>query len=100
MTSESGTDHMGVVHRVKGGRPPRRSRRLRGMSIRGLMLFSLVVGGWLGWVCHQARVQREAVAAVRRAGSVTFDWQWNNGAAAGNEPGWLRRQLGPGRPTG
>jgi hypothetical protein len=66
-----------------------------------LMLLVLAVGGGLGWICHQARVQREAVAAIEAAGGeVVFDWQWDSvNACVRNdtpEPGWLTRQLGPG----
>jgi hypothetical protein len=57
------------------------------------MLVVLVVGGSLGWICYRARVQREAVAAIERAGGeVKFDWQ----ARPPGRPGWLRRQVGPG----
>jgi internalin A len=76
-------------------------KRLRGLSIRMLMLVVLVVGGGLGWICHRARVQREAVAAIRAAGGdVAFDWQWDPASSkpmsGSPNPGWLRRQLGPG----
>ena len=48
-------------------------RRVR-ISLRGLMVVVLVIGGGLGWVMQRARVQREAVAAIRRAGgSVLYD---------------------------
>jgi hypothetical protein len=71
---------------------PRRRKRLRGLSIRALMLLVLVVGGWLGWTCYRARVQREAVAAIKRAGGeVRYNWE-----QVDDEPGWLRRHLGPG----
>jgi hypothetical protein len=67
------------------------------MSLRALMLLIVVVAGWLGWICHRARVQREAVAAIERAGGqVWFNWQLKNGVVTGGEPGWLRRRLGPG----
>jgi internalin A len=32
------------------------------------MVLVLVLGGWLSWIVHRARVQREAVAAIRQAG--------------------------------
>jgi hypothetical protein len=42
-------------------------------------------------------VQREAVAAIERAGGyVRFDWQYDDGVLGKQEPGWLRRHLGPG----
>lgn len=47
--------------------------RLR-LSVRGLMVLVLVLGGGIGWVVNRARVQREAVAAIRRAGGqVRYD---------------------------
>jgi internalin A len=36
--------------------------------VRGLILLVLVVGVWLGWIIRSARIQREAVAAIQRAG--------------------------------
>ncbi len=38
------------------------------LSVRALMVLVLVCGGWLGWVVHRARVQKDAVAAIERAG--------------------------------
>ncbi len=37
-------------------------------SLRGLIVVVLIIGGSLGWVVHRARVQREAVAAIEKAG--------------------------------
>jgi hypothetical protein len=65
------------------------------------MVLVLVVGGGLGWWIHRARVQREAVVAIRRAGGeVAYSWEWSNGAPVVPRPkppwpGWLRRILGP-----
>src|SRR5262245_44099219 len=54
---------------------PRR-RRWFTLSVRALMIFVLVIGGGLGWVVHRARVQRNAVTAIERAGGrVYYDWQ-------------------------
>src|SRR4051812_27595650 len=55
-------------------------RRLRlRLSVRALMVVVLVLGGAFGWIAHLARlarVQRDAVAAIRKAhGSVLYDWQ-------------------------
>jgi len=71
------------------------------MSLRALMLVIVAVAGWLGWICHRARVHREAVAAIERAGGVVaFDWQLDSATAqfkpGSPSPGVLRRQLGPG----
>jgi hypothetical protein len=67
------------------------------MSLRALMLLIAVVAGWLGWICHRARVLREAVTAIESAGgTVYYDWEWKDGLPMTEEPGWLRRRLGPG----
>src|SRR5262245_3580204 len=75
-------------------------RRLR-FSVRALMVLVLIIGGGLGWVIHRARVQRDAVATIRRAGGdVAYSWQWSGGRPVfprSKPPGpdWLRRILGP-----
>ena len=38
-------------------------------GVRGLLASVLVIGGWLGWLAHRARVQREAAAAIKWAGA-------------------------------
>jgi internalin A len=68
-------------------------------SVRMLVLMVLVSGGVLGWLVNQARIQREAVAAIQRAGGVTlYDWEWNDGrpAQVAEPPGprWLVDRLG------
>ncbi len=59
---------------------PRRTWRQRlrfRLSVRALMVLVLVLGGWLGWVVHRARVQREVVATIVRAGGrVWYDDVW------------------------
>jgi internalin A len=43
------------------------------------MVFMLILGCGLGWVVHHARVQRDAVAAIERAGGrVMYEWQFKN----------------------
>jgi hypothetical protein len=55
--------------------PASRRHWLR-ISVRGLILLVLIVGGWLGWTGRAARIQREAVTALQRSGSsVYYDWQ-------------------------
>jgi hypothetical protein len=44
-------------------------RRLR-ISVRGLIVLVLIIGAELGWIVQGARIQREAVAAIRRDGGV------------------------------
>jgi len=40
------------------------------------MALVLVLGGGYGWVVHRAQEQRDAVAAIKRAGGdVVYDWQ-------------------------
>ena len=54
-------------------------------SVRGLIVLVLLVGGILGWMVNQAHVQRDAVAAIRRAnGQVEYDLNPNR------SPWWLR----------
>lgn len=69
------------------------------MSVRALMVVVLLVGCGFGWVVHRARVQRQAVVAIERAGgSVKYDWQFRNGRPVRNgKPrwsGWVVSDLG------
>jgi hypothetical protein len=44
--------------------------------MRGLIVLVLVIGGGLGWVVREAHMQRDAVAAVVKAGgTVLYDWR-------------------------
>ncbi len=48
-------------------------------SVRGLIVVVLVIGGWMGWMVRCARIQREAVAAIKKAGGgVCYDWESRN----------------------
>jgi Leucine-rich repeat (LRR) protein len=65
-----------------------------------MILVVLLVGGCLGWLVRSARIQREAVAALRQSGGVpTYDWEWVNGQwtpdATPRAPKWLVDRLGP-----
>jgi hypothetical protein len=61
-------------------RPGWRLPRIR-MSVRVLMFLILVFGCWLSWYARRVQAQRDAVAAIKKAGgSVAYDWEW----------GWLR----------
>jgi hypothetical protein len=54
-------------------------RRLPRFSVRGLVVFVLVIGGGLGWLVRSARIQRAAVAAITKAGgSVVYEWDRSN----------------------
>ncbi len=47
------------------------------LSLRVFMVVVLVLGGWLRWIVHRARVQREVVSAIRQAGgNVWYDDVW------------------------
>jgi hypothetical protein len=68
-------------------------------SVRGLIVLVLAIGGGLGWIIRGARVQREAVAAIQKAGgSVWYDWEWKDGRPLPNGspwvPTWLVERLG------
>ena len=69
------------------------------ISVRGLIVLVLIVGGWLGWMVRGAQVQREAVETIRRAGgSVQYDWELFRGLTDPNAkppaPDWLVRLVG------
>ena len=68
-------------------------------SVRGLVCLILLIGAVLGWLVRHARIQRDAVATIRRAsGSVMYDWQWKNGELNANGklgwPKWLVDSIG------
>jgi hypothetical protein len=76
-------------------------RRWLRISVRGLMILVLIVATGLGWVIHRARVQRDAVAVIKRVGGhVGYSWQrakgaWISPPPEPRGPDWLRRTLGP-----
>ena len=50
------------------------------LSVTGLMVLVLAVGCWLGWLIRGARIQRDAVAALRGAGGrVPYQWELVDG---------------------
>jgi internalin A len=74
-------------------------RRFLRFSVRGMIVIVLVIGIALGWVVRQAHVQRDAVAAILRAGGVVeHDWQRvNRKSIPGGEPSaprWLVHLIG------
>ncbi len=78
---------------------PRRRRWRFALSVRGLMLLVLVIGGPIGRKARRASVQRRAVAAVERlGGEVGYDWEraYERGVAPTGPaaPRWARRWLG------
>jgi hypothetical protein len=51
-------------------------RRFLRFSVRGLIVIVIVVGVALGWIVREAHIQRDAVAAIEKAGgSVRYDWE-------------------------
>ena len=53
--------------------------------MRGLIVVVLVVGASLGWLL--ARIQREAVAGIKKAdGAAFYDWQWKNSGLTLGKP--------------
>ena len=69
-------------------------RRFLRLSVRGLIVVVLVIGSWLGWLVRSARIQREAVAAIQKAGGhVFYDWEWTNGNSIPARNPWAPRWL-------
>jgi hypothetical protein len=84
---------------MRAGPVSRPWRRFLRFSVRGLIVIVLVIGVGLGWVVRQAHVQRDAVAAILRAGGVVeYDWQRRNRKSIpGGEPSaprWLVHLIG------
>jgi hypothetical protein len=70
------------------------------LTTRKMMILVLILGLGLGWVAHRARLQRDAVAAINKAGGYAlYDWQYRDGERlADGTPGgpkWLAGILGP-----
>ncbi len=69
-------------------------RRYLRVSLRSLVVLILVIGGYLGWIVHTARVQRDAVAAIRKLeGTVRYDWERKDGLNRPNAKPWWPRWL-------
>jgi internalin A len=53
-------------------------RRWLALSLRGLIVLVLVVGVGLGWLVQRAKIQREAVAAIKAKGDlVVYSWDYD-----------------------
>jgi internalin A len=70
------------------------------LSVRAIMVAILALGCLLGWVVNRANRQRDAVAALRKAGGqVIYDWMFKDGKLNPNGtpggPKWLAQLLGP-----
>jgi internalin A len=89
--------------------PPAKRRKRFGLSLRVLMVLVLLLGGGMGWLAYQAKVQREAVAAIEAAGGKVYydlEWKYNDGRRVSSLynniiprdprwPKWLVDRLGP-----
>lgn len=87
---------LGVLGRWPRPAFPRRYSRI---GVRGLIVLVLLIGGCLGWIARSARVQREAVRTITKAGGfIKYDWElWrglNVPGARPPAPDWLVRLLG------
>ena len=84
---------------IQAGYVARPWRRFLRFSVRGLIALVLLTGGSLGWTVRQARIQRDAVAAITKdGGNVSYDWEWRDGKSIppGNlwAPRWLVDRIG------
>ncbi len=84
---------------MPAGRALRPWRRHLRFSVRGLIVLVLAIGAGLGWIVRSARIQREAVAAIRKSdGIVYYDWQSTPGlttpAGKPRVPRWLVDLIG------
>jgi hypothetical protein len=80
---------------------PKSWRRLLRVSVRGLAVLVLLIGGMLGWAVRSARIQREAVVSIRRArAGITYGSQYLGGTLYDRSgkpwwcPRWLIKQIG------
>ncbi|MHC5539271.1 leucine-rich repeat domain-containing protein [Singulisphaera rosea] len=74
-------------------------RKARTLSLRGLMVLVLIVGGGMGWVAERAHSRRRDVEAITAAkGTPYFDFRYRAGVfiPSGTSwvPKWLARYVG------
>ena len=63
-------------------------------SLRAMIVVVLLIGCGLGWVVRSAHVQRDAVAAIGKAGGiVSYDWEWSNGKSIPGGKPWAPKWL-------
>jgi hypothetical protein len=68
-------------------RSPRKYLRF---SLRSLLVLIVLFAGWLGWIVHRARAQRDAVAAILKLkGTVKYDFERKDGRNLPNGKPWL-----------
>ncbi len=69
-------------------------QRFLRFSVRGLIVLVLVIGAWLGWLVRSARIQREAVAAIKQdGGRVSYEWELRNGKFIRGGKSWAPKWL-------
>ncbi len=78
---------------------PHSWRRYLRFSLRGLIFLVILVEAGFGWIVRQAHIQRDAVAAIRKAGGhVAYSWEWDHGKAIpGGGPwaaSWIVESIG------
>jgi internalin A len=77
------------MHTEPALRPWRRHLRI---SLRGLIVLVLVIAAGIGWIVRQARLQREAVAAINNArGTPHYDTEVNAGSYRNKLSAWKKR---------
>jgi hypothetical protein len=77
-----GTSNSAIPSIARTNAVPHPWRSYLRVSVRGLIVFVLVVGSGLGWIVRRAHIQRDAMAAINQAGgSVLYDWEWRDGKA-------------------
>ena len=69
-------------------------RRYLRFSVRGLIVFVLVIGVGLGWIVRSAHIQRDAVAAITKAGGLTFYNIPTTPVVSWHEPSGWRTSVG------
>ena len=57
-------------------------------SVRGLLALVLIIAAGMGWIVRQAHVQRDAVAAIEKAGEVRYACDANMSSPGNTLPGW------------
>lgn len=64
------------------------------LSTRGLIVVIVLIAVWLGWLVNNAHTQRDAVAALRKAGAlVAYNFELSELGVA-HWPKWLVNQIG------
>jgi hypothetical protein len=74
-------------------------RKLLRFSLRSLLVLVVVIACWLGWIVHSARVQRDAIAAIKKlGGTALYDWERKDGRSLPSGkprwPKWLVDRIG------